>query len=122
MELTTFNAQNSHQKSGDPIIRFSPKGVISINKHGVKKVGLSPGDEIIIHQDKRRTKDWYLEKVSAGGFILRGISGGDSLLFNCATLSNAVLKSLDKQTAVKIPIAPQMTEGKYYALLTSTIQ
>jgi hypothetical protein len=125
MELITFDANSVriHSDLG-PTIRFNKSGIITINKIAADALSLKDGDQVKFHQDKKNTKDWYLEKVSANGIPLKQNkkAGCTGLNIQCSSLCKAVLISLKSDKPVKIPVAISISDGKYYALLTSTLK
>jgi hypothetical protein len=125
MELITYDAQNSpSRRSEEPAIRFCKSGLFTINPSAAEKLSLESGSQVVFHQDKKKKSDWYLEKRTANGLKLRinKTSKSRSLVCNCSLVCKEVLASLGKTSRVAIPIAITPIDGKYFALLTSTLK
>lgn len=125
MDLITYDAQNAvSRRSEDPMVHFCKSGLITINSSAVEKLNLSSDSLVAFHQDKAKRKDWYLEIRTANGLKLRTkvTAKNRSLCLNSSIVCKEVLKSLTKDKSVKIPVSIVPTDGKYYALLTSTLK
>ena len=125
MELITYDAQSAaSRRSEDPMVRFCKSGLITINPHASDKLRLEEGSQLAFHQDKKKKSDWYLEKRTANGLQLRQnkTSKSKSLVCNCSLVCKELLASLGKTSRIAIPLATIPTDGKYFALLTTTVK
>lgn len=125
MDLITYDAQSCrNHNSVDPEIRFNRSGIITINKKACTELNLIEGGQVKFHQDKKVKKDWYIEKVTLGGLILKQNhkAGCAGLNIQSSMICREVLASLNKDKPVKLPLATTPTDGKYYALLTSSLK
>jgi hypothetical protein len=125
MELITYDAQSCRGMFDvNPEVRFNRSGIVTINKKACTELGLVEGGQVKLHQDKNKKKDWYLEKVSMGGLVLKANhkAGCKGLTIQSALICKEVLASLGKDKPVKLPIAVTITDGKYYALITSALK
>jgi hypothetical protein len=125
MEFITYDAQTCRNHCGaESEIRFNRSGIITISKKACDCLGLDEGDMVKLHQDKKKKQDWYLEKVTMGGLKLKKNhkAGSVALTLQSSLICKEVLLSLGKDKPVKCPIAASPIEGKYYALLTSSLK
>jgi hypothetical protein len=125
MELITYDAQSCRGHNDvDPLVRFNKSGIITINNRACKELSLEEGAQVKFHQDKNRKKDWYLEKVTMNGLVLKKNlkAGCVGLNIQSAMICKEMLSSLGKDKPVKLPIAITPTDGKYFALLTTTLK
>jgi hypothetical protein len=125
MELITFDAQTTRgHADANPEIRFNRSGIITINTKACQALNLSEGDQIKFHQDKKKKADWYIEKVTLNGLITKcnHKAGCVALTIQSAMICKEVLLSLNKDKPVKLPVATTPTDGKYFALLTSSLK
>lgn len=125
MKLKTFDAQMGKMRNAQlPLIHLTLSGLVTINGAAVEALQLTDKSQVKLHQDLDHKTDWYLEIVTANGFSLRKnkTSKAGSLMFGCSTLTKAVIASVGKTKAIKVPLATHTVEGKYYALLTSALK
>lgn len=105
-------------------IGISKSGVIRINKAAVEKLGLTPKDQIVFHQDESSAQDWYVEKVKQGGFVLAANNGqvpGGYTIQN-SYLVNLILDSCNAN-AGRILIGEPVTieKKKMVTLITASL-
>lgn len=125
MEFITYDAQTCRNHcSTEPEIRFNRSGIITINSKTCTCLSLNEGDQLKFHQDKKKKQDWYIEKVTLGGLKTKRNHKAGSIALNIQSslICREVLASLGKDKPVKCPIAITPIDGKYYALLTSTLK
>jgi hypothetical protein len=129
MEFEVFTPKRSGQVKR-PALRINRKGLIWINAAAAANIGLKAGDTINFLREKK-TQDWYLEKNASGAFTLRSNKNSDSLLFNnaslceavfnCLNFPNTVLKNIDERKALVIPLAGESVDGGRWALITTAV-
>jgi hypothetical protein len=125
MELITYDAQSCRgQSCTGPEIRFNRSGIVTLNSKVCQELDLHEGDQIKVHQDKKKKQDWYIEKVTMGGLKLKKnhAAGSIALTIQSALICKEVLLSLGKDKPVKLPVATTPLDGKYYALITAALK
>lgn len=133
MKLKLFNSENTISIRGGgkvPSLSINQKaGLFSLNKEACTLIGLSDGDQIIIHQDEDEEADWYLEKVEEKGFVLRSkenVSSG--LLFNNTALVRAIAASVEftdnggKALIGGTPTEMEKGKRKLWGILTTSLR
>ena len=101
MKLKEFNAENTISVRGGfpnkPVVGLNTKsGLFNFSPTAVAILQLKAGDQIVCHQEEEQPDTWYLEKVTANGFVLRekaNITKG--LIFNNTALARAIAGSVD---------------------------
>ncbi|MGF7218640.1 hypothetical protein GGR92_004819 [Spirosoma lacussanchae] len=129
MKLTFYTAESFEKvkPSPRPMFSISTGNILKINKPLVDLLKVQAGDMIIIGQDEKHGKDWYIAR-SLRGFTLKPAAGTDqSLAFSFGGLVNLFRAQFPKhEKMIKIPVAPDSTfadeEHIYFALLTAAIE
>lgn len=122
MNLKTFDSTTCRgRRMIDPEIRFSKSGVITFNVKLAEQMNLKPGDTVVFHQDQVRKRDWYIEKSKTNGLELRCSSAtkNRSLVMNASLVCKELFASLGIAGPVRLSVATQTTDGKYWAILTA---
>lgn len=79
--LTTENCQSV--RTGSPRIRLNVKsGTFSINKYAAQKIGLKPGEGILIYFDSETSQHYIARSSAENAFMLRQGSDKSGFVFN----------------------------------------
>jgi hypothetical protein len=128
LELVTFNADNTKSvKSGKPTLSVSYKsGTMSFSRIASETLGIKGGDNIEIHQDKNRPKDWYFSIGNKAGFPVNlkdKAKYGGGLIRN-TTIARKIIDSLELEGTIcfLISLNPiELSDGaKIYAIITNS--
>lgn len=97
MKLIEFNSTNCKtQRKGNAVIGIDFKvGGFRFNLEATELIGIKKGDHIQFLQDSE-TAEWYVEKISSGGFELhvnKNISKG--VIFNNVHIAREIAGSVD---------------------------
>lgn len=130
MKLKEFNSENCSgfsKRSSAPSIAIDTKvGCNRINREACERLGLKEGDQVKFHQDEEEEADWYIEKVSEGGFSLRKVGSGSALAFNNTALAKKIAESVAYEgRSGRCLIAGKPTEfqkRKLFGVLTSGLR
>jgi hypothetical protein len=124
MKITPINPENyKASKSLVPMIRFSAKGPISLNKGAIALLNLSPGTEVNFAfgelEDGTSIKPLYI--YLGTGFTVRG-KADQSVTFNTSKLSNEILgadPTNPQAASYRISNQPEVVDGvSYYLIFT----
>lgn len=104
-KFVKYDASAQGGRATDPKVTFGTNGLISINRHAAKLLGLKATDKISFWQDPIEDTHWFIGKDKAGMKISpSGDSGGFHLSssktskdFACAMLQEYGKKSLSCQ-------------------------
>lgn len=133
MKLKEFNAENTVAIRGGGAVKVASlslnqkTGLFTLNEQACAQIGLSDGDQVIIHQDEEDETNWYLEKVKEKGFFMRSKeSAGKGLMFNNTAMVRAICSSVNfTDNGGRILIAGKVTElgkRKLWGLLTTGLR
>jgi hypothetical protein len=95
MELKVFDASLARkQKPGSPTVHINFKvGIFTFGQAAMRMMDIKMGDQVKIGFDEKNN-DWYIWKVSSGGFLLRAKkserSGSYAIMFNSAATSEEI--------------------------------
>lgn len=120
MKLKEYNTPPPRKNIIDiPIIRFSDKGIISINSVAAEALNLESGVKISFAQDTERPKDWFLRtNVHTGVSVRTTHQNRKSLVCSYREVSCEVLKSTGADKYVRFKLCTEMHDGMY-AIITA---
>jgi hypothetical protein len=125
-EFVVYNSVTYRKKvTIPPTVRFSHKGVMSINPAAIRLIGLKHGDQIRLLQNKHNPKEWFIEKVNTEGFKLRKalINNREvTLLANSQFTCKAIQKALEISESFKVVIGSEPDENGRWSLITSAVK
>jgi hypothetical protein len=129
LELIEFNPQNcaSGGRISSPCLSVNFKtGFFAFNGSACELIGLKAKDTIKIFQNPKEPGDWYVEKVSTGGFGLRRKKHCDTLLiFNNIKLAKKIADSVEfVENSGKLRVAGQATtinDRTLWGIITTTL-
>lgn len=85
---------------------------------------LSKGDQVLVCQNAKSKKLWYLKKTTTGGFTLRKTykEADDGYgLFMSKNLTEKILVSLNQSKTMRLQVIEKVMEGDLWALDTSAL-
>lgn len=129
MKLKTFNVLNVQSLSSrvqKPYIQANSKtGLLNVNHAAIELIGLQDGDQIQFHQSEDEPSDWFLEKVSDNGFVLRDKEKlGKNILFNSTKIVRMIFDSVAYVGGGgRIYIGEEVKHGKtkLFTLITASL-
>lgn len=133
MKLKTFNPETTpNQRLAGKVAAvnlYFRSGIFSINQTACSMLELSSGDQVMLHQDEDAPEDWYIEKVSDGGYKTRSKSGEPyPIAFNNTALIREMVNSVEMEegtTSCRIKIATEATESdgkKLYGIIMTSAE
>ncbi|WP_347839292.1 hypothetical protein [uncultured Draconibacterium sp.] len=113
MKLKRFDTSNATTalRSGKPAITFQANGSITMNRHAMELLNLTPKQSrIALHQDEESRKDWYIEMVSDDrGLMVRGKKEGGT--FASISICREIWKAYGMQAAtIRLNINPNQKQ------------
>ncbi|GAB3889772.1 hypothetical protein GCM10028803_00160 [Larkinella knui] len=103
-----------------PTFTITKNALLVLNKELVAQLKVVEGDTVILGQDEKLQKDWFIGK-SEVGFKLKKTTG-DALGFSCKEFAELLRGQFPKiPPPIRVPVSPHQTENEgniIYALLT----
>lgn len=129
MKLKVFNSVtvpkvNTKGRVGFISVYFK-SGVFSINKPAAAHLGLKENNQVQLLQNEDEPQNWYLEKVTSNGFVLRSSKDSGALLFNSCPMAAELRAAVNcKNKSGRILIGERVTALKgrnVYELVTAAL-
>lgn len=111
MKLKRFDTSNATTavRFGKPAITFQANGSITMNRHAMELLGITPKESrIALLQDEQSRTDWFIEQVTdETGFTVRGKKEGGT--FASISLCREIWKSygINAATTIRLNINPK---------------